>query len=35
MNLYSFLACDWDGLDDIVDGLMDGYDVEPADVEPA
>ena len=29
MNLYSFLACDWDGLDDIVTGLLDSYDVDP------
>ena len=30
MNLYSFLACDWGGLDDILTGLMDSYDLEPA-----
>ena len=29
MNLYSFLSCDWDGLDDIVTGLMNSYDVDP------
>ena len=30
MNLYSFLSCDWDGLDGILTGLLDSYDKVPA-----
>ena len=30
MDQYSFLACDWDALDGILSGLLDGYDAGPA-----